>query len=98
MIGSRSLASVALGALLLTASASIASAQGNDKDKGENQQVQNDDDDRGGNVPNGNAYGHLKNHPVDLAATPELDSLVLFGTGLAGVAGYGALRWRMRRR
>ncbi len=30
-------------------------------------------------------------------ATPELDSLFLFGTGIAGVAGYAALRLRARR-
>lgn len=32
------------------------------------------------------------------SATPELDSLLLFGSGLAGLAGYGSLRWRSRRR
>lgn len=31
-------------------------------------------------------------------ATPELDSLILFGSGLAGLAGYGVLRWRGRPR
>ena len=35
---------------------------------------------------------------LTMSATPELDSLLLFGTGLAGIAGYGALRWRARRR
>jgi hypothetical protein len=32
------------------------------------------------------------------ASTPELDSLVLFGTGAAGLAGYTLLRLRARRR
>jgi hypothetical protein len=32
------------------------------------------------------------------AATPELDSLFLFGTGVAGFASYAALRIRARRR
>jgi hypothetical protein len=92
VVGSKSLvASVALGALLLTASASMASAQGNGNGQGQNQQ--------GTNGPNGNAYGYWRNNPSpSLAATPELDSIVLFGAGLAGVAGYGALRWKARRR
>ena len=33
-----------------------------------------------------------------LAATPELDSLVLFGFGLSGVGGYALTRFRARRR
>jgi hypothetical protein len=32
------------------------------------------------------------------AATPELDSLVLFGSGAAGLAGYALMRFRGRRR
>jgi hypothetical protein len=32
------------------------------------------------------------------ASTPELGSLVLFGTGAAGIAGYALTRWRARRR
>jgi uncharacterized repeat protein (TIGR01451 family) len=35
---------------------------------------------------------------VNPGATPELDSLFLFGSGLSGLAGYAALRWRSRRR
>jgi hypothetical protein len=35
---------------------------------------------------------------VNVAATPELDSLVLFGTGAAGVVGYALLRQRARRK
>jgi len=33
-----------------------------------------------------------------ISATPELDSLVLFGTGLAGAGGYALTRFRARRR
>jgi hypothetical protein len=33
-----------------------------------------------------------------IAATPELDSLVLFGTGAAGLAGYALMRMRARGR
>jgi hypothetical protein len=52
---------------------------------------------------NGNGQGQNNNNQGNgkglvLSATPELDSLVLFGTGLAGVAGYSVLRWRARRR
>jgi Domain of unknown function DUF11 len=34
---------------------------------------------------------------VPPGATPELDSLLLFGSGLSGLAGYAALRLRTRR-
>ena len=33
-----------------------------------------------------------------VGATPELDSLVLFGTGLLGAGGYALTRFRARRR
>jgi len=33
----------------------------------------------------------------DAGATPELDSLLLFGAGLMGLGGYARLRWRSRR-
>jgi hypothetical protein len=83
VVGSKSLvASVALGALLLTASASMASAQGNGNGQGNN----------------GNGNGNGGSQRFTLAATPEVDSIVLFGTGLAGVAAYAALRWRTRHR
>jgi hypothetical protein len=36
--------------------------------------------------------------PPGVGATPELDSLILFGTGLSGLAGYSMLRLRARRR
>ena len=35
---------------------------------------------------------------VDPTATPELDSIVLFGTGLLGAGGYALTRFRARRR
>jgi hypothetical protein len=43
---------------------------------------------------------HVSNPHCDapLTATPELDSIVLFGTGLAGAAGYALTRIRARRR
>ena len=70
---------MALGAVLLMATVSIASAQG-----------------KPGNSPPGNSPPG--NSGFTLAATPELDSLALFGTGLASVVGYVALRRRARRR
>lgn len=36
--------------------------------------------------------------PPGVGATPELDSLLLFGSGLSGLAGYSILRLRARRR
>ena len=71
------LASVACGALLVIATASVVSA---------------DPGDGIGKGPRGNPPGFSP------AATPELDSLLLFGSGLAGVLGYGALHLRARRR
>jgi hypothetical protein len=43
--------------------------------------------------------GDLHSNKPDplFSATPELDSLVLFGSGIAGVLGYAALRRRARR-
>jgi len=35
--------------------------------------------------------------PPPVSATPELDSLVLFGTGLAGAGAYALTRFRARR-
>jgi hypothetical protein len=37
-------------------------------------------------------------NPPALSATPELDSLALFGAGVAGMAGYALTRVRARRR
>jgi len=53
-----------------------------------------------GNVPGnggGNSDFGLVKSP-NLAQTPELGSLALFGTGVAGVAGYALLRMRAGRR
>jgi hypothetical protein len=36
--------------------------------------------------------------PPSPAATPELDSLLLFGVGLSGLGGYAVTRFRARRR
>jgi hypothetical protein len=47
-----------------------------------------------GNGGNGNGNGNVKHL---LQSTPELDSLVLFGTALAGIGSYAALRRRAKR-
>ena len=54
----------------------------------------------GGNGGNNNNNGNsgIGNYPPSVAATPELDSLALFGTGAAGMAGYVLMRIRARRR
>ena len=49
----------------------------------------------GGNPGGGNPGGNLS---VNVAATPELGSLALFGTGAAGMASYVLVRARARRR
>jgi hypothetical protein len=49
-----------------------------------------------GNDNNGDRWD--KKDPPTVSATPELDSLVLFGTGAAGVAGYALMRLRAGRR
>ncbi len=46
---------------------------------------------KGGNNNNNN------NNPPTVAATPEVDSLALFGAGAAGMAGYVLMRIRARR-
>src|SRR6266536_304090 len=55
-----------------------------------------------GNGHNGNgndfAFPKDKKDPPAVSATPELGSLVLFGTGAAGVAGYALMRLRAGRR
>ena len=59
---------------------------------------------RNGNPPGlgnhnggGNSGFGLSNNP-NLAQTPELASLALFGTGVAGAAGYALMRIRAGRR
>ncbi len=54
-------------------------------------QSQNGQGQNGSNQGQGNGV-----HPL-ISATPELDSLLLFGSGIAGVVGYAALRRRARR-
>jgi hypothetical protein len=48
-----------------------------------------------GNGGNGNGNGST---PLVLNATPELDSLMLFGAGAAGLASYALMRLRAGRR
>jgi hypothetical protein len=43
-----------------------------------------------------NQNGNKQN--VNMAATPELDSVLLFGTGAIGVAGFGLLKLRAARK
>ena len=50
-----------------------------------------------GNGQNGNAFGHDKKAEIP-SETPELSSLVLFGTSAAGLAGYALMRVRAGRR
>jgi hypothetical protein len=52
----------------------------------------------GGNNNNNNGNSGNGNNPPSLATTPELDSLALFGTGAAGMAGYALMRLNARRR
>jgi hypothetical protein len=52
----------------------------------------------GGNGGNNNGNNDNGNNPPSVAATPELGSLALFGTGAAGMAGYVLMRIRARRR
>jgi hypothetical protein len=51
---------------------------------------------------NGNGNGQNKDkdkkEKVDPAATPELGSLILLGSGATGMVGYAVLRARTRRR
>ncbi len=46
---------------------------------------------------NGNGNGKGGTNPPAVSATPELDSLVLFGTGAVGMVGYALTRVRARR-
>jgi hypothetical protein len=41
---------------------------------------------------------HASPAPTDLAATPELSSILLFGSGLIGASGYALARFRARQR
>jgi len=50
-----------------------------------------------GNGGNGNGNGN-GNTPPAVASTPELESIALFATGAAGMAGYALTRLRSRKR
>jgi len=71
-------------ALVLTASPSAA-AQGNGNGNGNGSSNGNGGNGNGNNLPG-------------LSATPELDSLALFGAGAAGMVGYALMRLRAARR
>ena len=87
-----------LGAMTVTAANAQGHSDGNGNGQGQVGGNGNNQDQAGGNgnggVGNGNGNGNLKHL---LAATPELDSMLLFGTGILGAAGYAALRLRSRR-
>jgi hypothetical protein len=85
-----SLAVVCLG--VVTASPIAAQGNGNGNGHGNAGGLGN------GQNGNGNAFGHDKKDLPSMAETPELSSLVLFGTGAAGVAGYALMRIRAGRR
>jgi len=46
----------------------------------------------------GNAFGHDHDTLPSAADTPDLSSLLLFGSGALGTAGYALMRMRARRR
>jgi hypothetical protein len=50
-----------------------------------------------GNGQGQNQNGNNQNGNFNLSSTPELDSILLFGTGLAGLAGYALVRVRAGR-
>jgi hypothetical protein len=78
---------LALACVRLMSASPISAAPG---DHGKGNQGSNGN--AGGNG-NGNAFS-----PPSVAATPELDSLALFGTGAMGMAGYALMRIRAGRR
>jgi hypothetical protein len=43
-------------------------------------------------------FGRVDDSVVNVAETPELGAVTLFGTGLAGMGSYALARWRSRRR
>jgi hypothetical protein len=83
--------------LALCVLASPAFAQAN---KGGNGPPGNNNPPGKNNPPgNGTTPGNPgNNNPINLAATPELSSLMLLGGGLSGAAGYIVLRVRANRR
>ena len=80
------LASFVLCVALSAATASIVSADGNG----------NGGNGQNGNGGNGQGRGNYEGNWPPISATPELDSLLLFGSGIAGIAGYVVLRRKAR--
>ena len=72
--------------LLSVAFAALLSAAAASAVSAQSQDGDGQGQDGGGNQGPGNQH-----------ATPELDSVLLFGSGLAGLASYAALRTRSRR-
>jgi hypothetical protein len=81
--------SAAAGLLLpLVVAGSTVYAQQNQNGNGQGQN---------GNGQGQNGNGQGQNGKFTLSSTPELDSVLLFGTGLAGLAGYALVRVRASR-
>jgi hypothetical protein len=78
-------------------SASPIAAQGNGGGRGGNPNPPGLGNGNGPGSGGGNSDVGLSNNP-NLAATPELGSLALFGSGIAGAAGYAFMRIRAGRR
>ena len=81
--------------LLFTTAASTTFAQDNNGQGNYGQDNSGQDDSWGCQ-----RWGWCRHHndDSDLGATPELDSLLLFGFGLTGLGGYAVTRYRARRR
>jgi hypothetical protein len=85
---------LALCVLVLALTAAPAFAQGNGNGGGGNGNGGNGN--KGNN--NGNGNGGNGGPTINLAATPELSSLMLVGAGLTGLGGYAVMRLRAARR
>jgi hypothetical protein len=97
-------AALGLIGLALVVATPVGAQNGNGNGNG-NGQGQGQDQGNGGNGNgqgngngNGQGNGNANGQGIVLANTPELDSLVLFGAGALGLAGYALTRARAARR